>query len=300
MQRLMLIMIPVAAILALTLVAVAGSRDAPEGTRSVPKLIPYQGVLERNGQLVNALGSDTVSFRVSLYDAPAAGQKVWPAEPSVYDEHTVNVHNGRFAFSIGSNPLVPYLHVANTPLWLEIQVKGPDDPDFVPLGGRQQFQSAPYAVAADRADTDFQVPGNLTVEVDTAVAGDLDVGTTGIPSELDVKGTATVSETATVGRLTFSIDSSSMNRLVHEEYASVPNVYEAGCPYTEYPNCVKLIPTSQGACFLSSNHGDLTCEIAKGSDGTEVYWWMLSNAFAGHLRQCRVVCLKWNSSGRDP
>jgi hypothetical protein len=263
-----------------------GDERIPRGT--VPMQIPYQGVLERNGQLVNAIGSDTVSFRVSLYDAPAAGQKVWPSDPSVYDEHTVNVYNGRFSFSIGSDPQVPYQHVADTPKWLEIQVKGPDDPDFVQLGGRQQFQSAPYAVAAERADTDFLVPGSLTVE-----------GAASVQSALDVDGPITaptleVSGEATVDRLTFSTSGSSMWRLAYDEYSSTLNLYEAGCPVTEFGNCRKMQPTSYGACFLSSNHGDVSCEIAKGNYQGVEYWWLASTAFAGHLRQCKAICLKWN------
>jgi hypothetical protein len=131
--------------------------------RSVPKQIPYQGVLERDGQLVNAIGGDTVSFRVSLWDSATDGTRVWPEADQVveYEEHSVNVYDGRFAFNIGSE--VPYRHVADTGLYLDIQVMGPDDTDFVPLGGRQRFLSSPFAVAASRSDGDFLVDSNLNV-----------------------------------------------------------------------------------------------------------------------------------------
>lgn len=165
----------------------AGQEDgsAPRGT--VPMQIPYQGVLEKNGLLVNAIGEDRVTFRVSLYDAPVAGNKVWPASPDVYDEHLANVYNGRFALAIGSNPAIPYQHIENTPLYLDIQVMGPDDSVFVPLSARQRLLATPFAVAADRSDTDFSVNGDL--QVSGAVAGPLAVN-----NGLDVTGTTGLDE----------------------------------------------------------------------------------------------------------
>jgi len=153
--------------LGLAVLARPGPPEAPRTT--VPYVIPYQGVLERNGQLVNAIGGDTVGFRVSLWDAHTGGVRVWPEADQgfEYEEYSVNVYNGRFAFHVGS--VVEYRHIADTDLYLDIQVKGPADPDFVPLGGRQRFLSSPYAVAAERADTDFSVPGRLTVDGPTGL-----------------------------------------------------------------------------------------------------------------------------------
>lgn len=155
--------------------------------QTVPMLIPYQGMLERDGALVNAIDSETVDFRVSLYNAPVDGTKVWPAGEGVFDEHSVNVYNGRFAFLIGSDQ--PYVHVANTPLYLDIQIKTADDADFVPLAGRQLLASAPYSVASARSDVDFQVPGLLSVGTsghtsDVTISGDGNLGG-GIPEWLN-------------------------------------------------------------------------------------------------------------------
>ena len=131
------------------------------------------------------IDSDTVDFRVSLWDAPVAGNKVWPAAADFYDEHSVNVYEGRFAFDIGSDQ--PYEHVPDTPLYLDIQVRGPGDADFVQLGGRQRFLSAPYAVAASRSDTGF------------LVGTDLDVTDTTTTATLAVTGNATVDANLGVG-----------------------------------------------------------------------------------------------------
>jgi hypothetical protein len=271
----------------------AGGRpDSVTRDRSLPLLIPYHGVLEKDGRLVEAAGDQAMTFRVSLYNAAEGGDKVWPAEADVWDEHTVEVASGRFAFSIGSNPEVPYVHVADTPLWLQIDVQGPDEDEFVALFARQQLQSAPLAVAANRADTDFSVPGALTVGGPADVGGDLDVA-----SSLDAGGAITapslaLSGTATVNRLTFN-EGSSLYRLTYEEFASTVG-FEAGCPVNDFSRCKKLMPTAQGACFLSSVHGDLCCELVRGDYNGTPYWWLTSNTFAAHLRQCKAVCLKWN------
>jgi len=161
--------------LALTFALVAVAAPVLAGT--VPKLIPYQGVLEKDGVLVNAIGDDQVAFRVNLYDAETGGNLLWGPQ-----DLDANVYNGRFALVLG-----PYVHVADTPEYLDIQVQGPGDPDFVPLGGRQRLLSAPYAVAADRADTDFEVPGRLDVTGDGWVGGRHD-----IDAHLGVGGNAAI------------------------------------------------------------------------------------------------------------
>ncbi len=133
---------------------------APAPLTNVPQLIPYHGILEKDGALVNAIDAQTVSFRASLWDAPVDGSKVWPAGLDVFDEHSVNVVNGRFTFNIGED--VAYQHVLGTALYLDIQVMGAGDADFVQLGGRQRFLSAPFAIAASRSDGDFDINGAIT------------------------------------------------------------------------------------------------------------------------------------------
>ena len=165
----------VVGILGFGLGVVAGLRS-PARQDGVPHLIPYHGILEKDGEQEQAIDSDTVDFRVSLWDAPAAGNKVWPAA-DVYDEHSVNVYDGRFAFDIGSD--APYVQVPDTPLYLDIQVRGSGDADFVQLGGRQQFLSAPYAVAAQRSDTsgDLLLGEACTTDYDEGSGSCLDATT---------------------------------------------------------------------------------------------------------------------------
>lgn len=133
-----------------------------------PRQLPYHGVLERDGALVNA---DGVTFRVAIYDASEEGQVVWGPEDVQAD-----VHDGRFSFVIGSDPAAPYTHVEDTPLYLDIQVQMPGDADFTPLQGRQRLLASPMAVAATRSDRDFYVAGALTTGGDIATAGALSTG----------------------------------------------------------------------------------------------------------------------------
>jgi hypothetical protein len=149
---------------------VSANPPAPEG---VPALIPYQGILEKDGSLVNAIGAEQIEFRVALFDAAVDGNKIWPEagispdypDSVAWDCHQVNVYDGRFAFNIGADKA--YAQSFDSDLFLEIWVKGPSDNDFVKMGGRQQFLSTPNAVSAFqavtamRSDADFDVAGNL-------------------------------------------------------------------------------------------------------------------------------------------
>jgi len=204
----------------LILLVLAGAVSLAQES-SGPRQLPYQGVLERNGQLINAIGSDTVSFRVSLWDANSGGTRVWPEadQGTEYEEHSVNVYSGRFAFNIGSE--VPYRHVAATDLYLDIQVMGPDDSVFVPLSARQRFRAAPFAVAADRSDTDFSVAGDL--QIAGTVTNGLDVTGTTRTDALSVDANAEVAGDLNV---TGSIVGP---RLMHD---SSPDLQSAGitCP----------------------------------------------------------------------
>jgi hypothetical protein len=164
------VLITLACLGAFGLGVLAGTQKG-EKAKSIPMLIPYHGVLERNGQLVNAIGTEKVDFRVALFDAEEAGTKVWPAVAGVYEEHSVNVFNGRFSFQIGS--VAVYEHVPATPLYLDVQVSMDSEP-WVPLARRQRFLAAPYAIVAGRSDTDFLVAQDLDVGGHLRVTGSPD------------------------------------------------------------------------------------------------------------------------------
>ncbi len=66
---------------------------------NVPKLIPYQGVLEYNGQPWDALPEDVVNpnptVRFQIYRGSAL------TSLATCEEHNVQVHNGRFTVLLG-------------------------------------------------------------------------------------------------------------------------------------------------------------------------------------------------------
>ncbi len=125
----------------------------PEPPKHLKLQFPYQGVLERDGALVNGV----VEFRLSLWNKAnpgAAGEvKIWPSG-SNHENHSVVVGNGRFALSVGSVTQIESrtLETNSPDLFLEIQVKIPGlDDDFVRLDTRQQVLSTPYAINSYRA-----------------------------------------------------------------------------------------------------------------------------------------------------
>ncbi len=129
--------------------AVAADWDNPDAPRHLRMNFPYQGVLERNGELVTS----QVVFRVSLWDAAQGGNRIWPAAPKTFEEHSKLVGNGRFALSVGSvEPLGYKTLETGGSVYLDIMVKvnGLDD-DFVQLRGRQQILSTPYSINAYRS-----------------------------------------------------------------------------------------------------------------------------------------------------
>jgi hypothetical protein len=188
----------IACLAAFGLGVLAGPLEESRVDKGVPLLIPYQGWLEQNGSPVNAIGQERVDFRLALFDDPVLTEnhRVWPDETifgdDAWDYHSVNVYSGRFALNIGEDKA--YQHIADTPLYLEVQVRGPgaaaQDP-YVPLLGRQRFLASPYSVAADRADTDFLVPGSLTAG--SASLGNTTAAALATDNDLAVGGNLSVS-----------------------------------------------------------------------------------------------------------
>ncbi len=120
----------------------------------VPLQIPYQGVLERDGELVNA---NQVEFRVSLYNAEQGGTLLWGPEA-----HACNVYSGRFSFVIGNQAglQIDDLNNVESP-FLQVDVKMEGDADWVSLAGRQRFLRSPYAISAVASYSDFTVKGGI-------------------------------------------------------------------------------------------------------------------------------------------
>ncbi len=114
--------------------------DLPDFT---PLEIPYQGVLEKDGDLI--IGE--VDFQVELYDDQTAGNLLWG--PETHSE--VSVYSGRFSLVIGSVEPIDRLDMDIQAVFLAVAVKSAGDADFVPLTGRQRLLSSPYAIRSYRA-----------------------------------------------------------------------------------------------------------------------------------------------------
>ena len=121
----------------------------PDPPEIVPLKIPYQGVLERDGELVDG----SASFQVSLFAVEDGDDSaIWGPE----EHRDIDVRDGRFSLTIGggnppgSGPL-DYSHIEHPSLFLQIRVQTGDDTDYVTLDGRQQILSSPFAIRSYRA-----------------------------------------------------------------------------------------------------------------------------------------------------
>ncbi len=134
----------IAAGLLLAGLGVYAGYDDPQGADFTPMTIPYQGVLERDGGLVNG----TVHFRLSLWNAAAEGTRIWGPE----EHEDVTVQDGRFSLIIGETAALSHSHMENKPVFLQIepQIVGLDA-DYETLAHRQQLHASPYAIRAYRA-----------------------------------------------------------------------------------------------------------------------------------------------------
>lgn len=117
-------------IVAVTLAATWVIADSPPNPdETVPRQIPYRGVLEENGAPVTA----TLPMTFDLYDDPVAGVLVWS------ESQTVSVLDGHFGVDLGDT--VPFdENLLNLPMvYLRISVDGNA------MGGRQRLLTSPYA-----------------------------------------------------------------------------------------------------------------------------------------------------------
>jgi len=138
----------------------AHAGDNNPRTESVPRALPYEGVLAVDGVPLN--GTLAVTFRLWGADAPVAG------EVALYEE-TLQVPfvNGRFSVLLGQaqQGLANAIFDADA-LYVGITVGG------TTLRGRQRIVPVPYALWAAKA-ADFTVENNLSVGGEVSVAGPL-------------------------------------------------------------------------------------------------------------------------------
>ncbi len=154
--------------------------DGDPATEEVPRVVPYDGVINLDGQPFDGL----MDMRFSLYAAPDGGEAVWAERWAQVDERAVTVTGGRFAVNLGAfTPIEDTILDAGT-LYLGIEVRRAGDGAFVALGGRQRINPVPYAMwSAASADLEvageLEVGGHATVGGDARVTGELMFGVPG-------------------------------------------------------------------------------------------------------------------------
>lgn len=151
--------------------------DGDPTTDSVPRAMPYQGILEFNGQPVNAFGADAIWIEFALYDGEDS------QDPVYTQRMPVDVYSGRFTTAIGpvgddGTPIEQIVQNADE-LMLGMTLLGedPDDEsDHTPLNNRQRLLASPYALWSTSA-ANFTVASNLTVGGNVQVnGGTVDLG----------------------------------------------------------------------------------------------------------------------------
>jgi len=140
--------------------------DGNPATDAVAKLIPYSGILERNGVAVTGV----IEMTFKIYDADVV-------DPIWTETQVVSVYGGRFSVLLGSSdpPSGAALRDAITnadDLYLEIVLK--EGVTEIPLSNKQRFLPVPYALWTT-ASTDFVIHG---ADNDGAVAA-LEINSSG-------------------------------------------------------------------------------------------------------------------------
>ncbi|MEO1271586.1 MAG: hypothetical protein AAFX99_26130, partial [Myxococcota bacterium] len=133
--------------------------DGDSSTDSVPRIIPYQGVLELNGEPVN---DQEVGIRFELFDGEESEQPVYS------QTLMVEVYRGRFTAGIGplddTGSAIADIVAGADDLYLGMTLlnQSDTDEDDITMANRQQILASPYAMWSTSA-THFVVGNSLTV-----------------------------------------------------------------------------------------------------------------------------------------
>ena len=156
-----------------------GAMFAAEQT---PGTIVYQGRLTQDDGTPIV---DEVTVTFALYDSLTGGESIWTEELQISPDE-----NGVFTAELGKiTPLTP-AHFSGANLYLGLTVE--DDEEMTP---RQVLGASPYCFRVNTIDgaSGGTLSGNLTVQNDLAVLGDVGVGTASPTEKLDVQGNLKVS-----------------------------------------------------------------------------------------------------------
>ncbi len=164
------------------------NNDGSNATEEVPRVIPYQGVLELNGVPYNG----PMDVRFALFGNQTLGNAGSTDAECLTDTHCLwseeysgnnaqQVYQGRFNSTLGSvNSIESTIYDAG-PLFLGIQVRGPQDQNWVALDNRQQITPVPFAFWSTQSTNlnvgnNAQIDGSLTVNTHADVLGNITVG----------------------------------------------------------------------------------------------------------------------------
>jgi hypothetical protein len=161
---------------ALFVSAPAAHADGDPTTDAVPRALPYQGVLEIDGEPITATGDDALAIEFALYTSAES------VEPVYRQQIRVEVYRGRFTAVIGpvDDQGVPIEQVVRAADGLLLgmtllgDVNNPDDD--IALSNRQRLMATPYALWTTAA-ANFTVAADLTVGGNVRMnGGTLDLG----------------------------------------------------------------------------------------------------------------------------
>ncbi|MEO1266556.1 MAG: hypothetical protein AAFX99_00565 [Myxococcota bacterium] len=173
--------------------------DGNPATDDVPRQIPYSGVLEVNGEPVNATGQDALSLRFTLFDGPEADAL------EVYSQDlSLDVFRGRFTAILGpvdrNGVTIASVVAASDALYLGMTLLGnsPGPEDDVPMANRQKLLATPFALWSSTSST-FEVGNNLNVAGDAVITGALSAPTATITNLTNTTLNTTTLTTQTIG-----------------------------------------------------------------------------------------------------
>jgi cytoskeletal protein CcmA (bactofilin family) len=179
--------------------------DDDPSTDSLPRVVPYEGVLDLDGLPHTGF----LDMRFSFFDAPSGGAPAWTETWSNAQQRAIQLFRGRFAVALGTFDDGGLATLENIiadadPIYLAIEVKRTNEADnaWVALSGRQRLNPVPYAMWSAKA-ADLDVAGAANVNGPTRLNGTLDVAGNTRLSTLNVSGATRLAGATTVdGALT--------------------------------------------------------------------------------------------------
>ncbi|MFA6365161.1 MAG: hypothetical protein WCW78_02045 [Candidatus Paceibacterota bacterium] len=152
--------------------SLAGRIFAPhqsEAAPGIPNLISFQGRLtDTSGNPLGGTGTP-YCFRYSVYDAQAAGNKLWPA--GTPGTSTTTVVDGVFSDQIGRVDALDYDFISTSTIFLQVDVNtvaSTCSGSWEPLTPRQQLTSSPYAQSSENIyGNAIRTPTSTKVQIGT-------------------------------------------------------------------------------------------------------------------------------------